>query len=59
MTLLLKRSATDEQSFKDYIDSLHEPASSKFHRWMSADDFGATFGASAEDRAAITKWLAS
>src|ERR1035437_6545259 len=36
MILQLARSASGEQALKEYIDSLHDPASPNYHRWMTA-----------------------
>ena len=59
MILQLARSASDEQALKEYIDSLHDPASPNYHRWMTASEFGATWGAAEADRTAVTQWLES
>jgi subtilase family serine protease len=59
MILQLARSAADEQAVQEYIDSLHDPASPNFHRWMTASEFGAAFGAAEADRAAVAQWLES
>ncbi|HEV2201394.1 MAG TPA: S53 family peptidase [Bryobacteraceae bacterium] len=59
MILQLRRSPADEQTVKDYIDSLHDSASVNFQRWMTPDEFGAAFGAAPADRIAITQWLES
>jgi subtilase family serine protease len=59
MLLQLKRPAVDEQALKDHIDGLHDPDSPNFHRWMTANEFGAAFGAAAADRAKVTQWLES
>jgi hypothetical protein len=47
MLLLLKRHAVDEQALKEHIDGLHDRDSPNFHRWLTADEFGAAFGAAA------------
>jgi subtilase family serine protease len=59
MILQLARSAADEQAVKEYIDSLHDPASPNYHRWMTPSEFGAAWGAPEADRAAIAQWLES
>jgi subtilase family serine protease len=59
MILQLARSAADEQAIKQYIDSLHDPASPNYHRWMTASEFGAAWGAAGADRAAVAQWLES
>ena len=57
MLLQLQRSTEQEQAVKDYIDQLHDPASSNFHRWLTAQKFGETFGSAEDDLDAITTWL--
>lgn len=59
MILQLTRSAAGEEAVSQYIDSLHDPASPNYHRWMTASEFGAAFGTAAADRAAVTQWLES
>jgi subtilase family serine protease len=59
MILQLARSAADEQALKEHIDSLHDPASPDYHRWMTASEFGAAWGAAGADRAAVAQWLES
>ena len=57
--LQLARSAADEQAVQEYIDSLHDPASPNYHRWTTASEFGAAWGAAQADRAAVAQWLES
>jgi len=57
MLLQLQRSADKEQAVKEFIDQLHNPASSNFHRWLTAQEFGEMFGVAEEDLNAITTWL--
>jgi len=59
MILQLTRSAADEQTLKQYIDSLHDPASPNFHKWMTASQFGSSWGTAANDREVVTEWLQS
>jgi subtilase family serine protease len=59
MILQLARSAADETAIKQYIDSLHDAASPNYHRWMTASEFGAAWGAAPADRAAVAQWLES
>ena len=59
MILQLARSGADEQAVKQYIDSLHDPASPNYHRWMTASEFGAAWGAAVADRAVVAQWLES
>ncbi len=59
MILQLARSAAEEQALKQYIDSLHDPASPNYHRWMTSSEFGAAWGAAEASRAAVAQWLES
>jgi subtilase family serine protease len=59
MILQLARSASGEQALKEYLDSLHDPASPNYHRWVTASEFGAAWGAAEADRTAVTQWLES
>lgn len=36
--LLLKRSPAGERTLEEFIDRLHDPASTDFHRWLTAED---------------------
>ncbi|MGH7046466.1 MAG: S53 family peptidase [Stellaceae bacterium] len=57
MLLLLHRSAAREAALDQALDDLQNPHSPGYHRWLSAAEFGAHYGAAASDLAAITGWL--
>ena len=57
MLLLLKRPAELDTAATQYIDSLHNPKSANFHKWMSAAQFGQMFGPASADVTAVTTWL--
>ena len=57
MLLQLQRSADQEQAVEEFIDQLHNPASSNFHQWLTAQEFGETFGLAGEDLNVIATWL--
>jgi len=59
MQLQLQRSAAQEQAAKQFIDQLHNPKSPTFHKWMTAEQFGQTYGSSQQDVNTITLWLQS
>jgi subtilase family serine protease len=59
MLLQLKRSPEQEQAVQQYIAELHDPNSPHFHKWMSATEFGASFGLAESDIQAVTGWLES
>src|SRR6185312_5605606 len=57
--LQLRRSVEMEGELTKFIDELHDPASPSFHRWLTAEEFGARFGAAQPDVDAVTQWLES
>jgi subtilase family serine protease len=57
MLFQLQRSTEQEQSVEAFIDQLQNPASSNFHRWLTAQEFGEKFGLAQEDLNVITAWL--
>ena len=59
MLLQFRRPPEQEQALKEFIDQLHDPASPNFHRWLSAQEFGAKFGLAQDDLNTITTWLQS
>lgn len=59
MQLLLQRSPEQERALAEAIDALHDPKSPSFHRWLSAEQFGAQYGVAQPDIAAVTNWLST
>jgi pro-kumamolisin-like protein/subtilase family protein len=59
MTLVLKRSAEQQQRFDRYLASLNNPASPNFHKWLTARQVGEQFGPNKQDIAAVKNWLGS
>jgi len=59
MQMQLQRSAAQEQAVEQFIDQLHNPKSPSFHKWMTAEQFGQTYGTSQQDVNTITLWLQS
>jgi subtilase family serine protease len=57
MLLQLQRSPEQEQAVQAFVDTLHNPSSPDFHRWQTAEEFGARFGASQADIDTTTGWL--
>ncbi|MGD0887511.1 MAG: S53 family peptidase [Thermodesulfovibrionales bacterium] len=57
MLLLLKRPIEQERALQQLIEELHNPASSTFHRWFTAQQFGQTFGLARQDLDTISQWL--
>jgi subtilase family serine protease len=59
LLLLLKRDPETEARLKQQIDAMHDPTSAQFHRWLTAEQFGARYGVHPQDSAAIQEWLRS
>ncbi len=57
MLLQLQRSADQEQALEEFLGQLDNPASSNFHKWLTAQEFGEAFGPATEDLNVITTWL--
>ena len=59
MLLQLQRSPQQEQAAAAYVASLYDPASPNYHQWLTASEFGASFGVNPSDLAQIVSWLTS
>lgn len=59
MTLVLKRSAAQESSLRQFLAQVQNPASPQYHQYLTPAQFGRQFGVSAGDLQAITGWLSS
>ena len=57
MLLVLKRSAQQKATLKQLISDQHNPSSSRFHKWLTPDEFGAQFGPASNDIQVISGWL--
>ncbi len=55
--LVLVFPTRDPAALAALLSDLQDPASPRFHRWLSPQEFGARFGARAEDLAAVAGWL--
>jgi subtilase family serine protease len=59
MMLELKRSPQAEQAVVQLIAELYDPQSPKFHKWLTASEFGASYGLAHSDIDTLTGWLKS
>ncbi len=59
MLLQLQRSPQQEDAVRALIEDLHTSGSPKFHHWLTAEEFGKSYGPAAEDVDKITAWLES
>src|SRR5262249_30353115 len=59
MLLLLKRSPEREAALETFIKEVETEGSRNFHRWLTAEEFGARYGLTSSDLDAVTAWLRS
>ena len=59
LMLQLRRSPEREQALQQYIKDIHNPKSPLFHHWITATEFGKTYGATSAETDAVTSWLES
>lgn len=57
MFLTLRRSPEQQAALTNLIERLHQPSAPEYHKWLTPEQFGQTFGVSDQDIAAITVWL--
>jgi hypothetical protein len=59
LLLVLQRSAQQEADLRTWLQSTQDPNSSSFRNWLTPEQFGARFGVSDADLAAVQSWLQS
>jgi hypothetical protein len=59
LTLVLKRSAEQQEGLARLLQEQQDPASSQYHRWLTPAEFGQRFGFSQGDIKAVSTWLVS
>ncbi len=57
LMLQLKRRPAQQKALDDLIAGLYDPHSSNYHQWLSAQQFGDSFGPSRRAVAKVTRWL--
>ena len=57
LLLVLRRSAEQEAALKTYLESLQNPDSPNYLKWITPDEFGSRFGVSDADLATVETWL--
>ena len=55
--LVLQRSPEQDAALQKFLTEQQDPASPNFHHWLHAAEFGALYGPSDADIAAVTGWL--
>src|SRR5437016_8551254 len=59
MHVLLQRSAVQEAALQRLLADQQDPNSSKFHAWLTPQEFGQQFGPAESDLQAVKNWLNS
>ena len=57
ITLSFQPSAGQQAALSELLLEQQEPASPMYHQWLTPEQFGAQFGASQHDVAAVSAWL--
>ncbi|HEY2016304.1 MAG TPA: protease pro-enzyme activation domain-containing protein, partial [Bryobacteraceae bacterium] len=57
MLLLLDRSPEQQDALDRLLAEQQDPASPRYHQWLSPDEFGQQFGPAQEDLDTIVSWL--
>jgi subtilase family serine protease len=57
--LLLSRTEAQQKALDQLLEEQQTQGSANYHRWLTAEEFGAQFGASESDVQKITAWLTS
>src|ERR1700742_4929065 len=58
MVLQLEPSAAQQAALDALVEAQHDPHSASYHQWLTPAQYGSCFGASQQDLARITGWLA-
>ena len=59
MQLVLRPSAQRAAAMQSLLADQHNPHSSRFHQWLTPEQFGQAFGVTDSDIAAVKDWLVS
>jgi subtilase family serine protease len=57
VVLKLKASAEPQAALDQLVADQHDPASPRYHQWVTPAEFAARFGPAPEDISAISDWL--
>jgi len=57
MLLILQRSAEQEAALRSFLDSVQDPRSPNFRKFLTPEQFGSRFGVSDSDVSKIAGWL--
>ena len=59
MTLRFAMTTAQKAALIKLLEDQQNPASSKYHQWLTPEQFAATFGMSSSDLATVSQWLAA
>jgi subtilase family serine protease len=59
LTLVLWRSARQEEDLQTFLAEQQDPRSPNYHRWLTPAEMGQRFGVSEQDVATLSAWLQS
>jgi len=59
LELVLRRSAAGEAALGAFLAAQQDPHNAQYHAWLSPTQFGARFGADAQDIATLATWLSA
>jgi hypothetical protein len=57
LLLVLQPSGAQQAALATYLQSLHDPSSPSYRKWLTPDQFGKLYGVSDADLATIETWL--
>ena len=59
LQLLLRPSAAQSEALREYLGGLQDPHSANYHKWLTPQSYGASFGISEQDLETVEAWLQS
>ncbi len=59
MLIQLRRPPERDRALNQFIEDLNDPTSPNFHRWLTPQQFGDSFGPARQDLDTVTGWLRS
>jgi subtilase family serine protease len=59
LTLVLRRPAEQEQQFQRFLREVHTQGSPNYHKWLTPEQIGKTYGIADSDLSAVQGWLQS
>jgi subtilase family serine protease len=59
VSMVFKRTATQEAALKKLLAEQQDPTSANYHKWLTPEQYGDRFGLGTSDLAAVVSWLES